>query len=109
LVRRRSDRPGCDLQRCGVAYDEGAAGCVDDLAGDYGEVAGAQDAFDSGEQPVQEPEVAAGDAGDCGDGLAVGEAGAVPGEAELAVKPRSAGYRSARWPRRPAGPGRRRA
>ena len=36
---------------------------------------------------MQEPEVAAGDAGDCGDGLAVGEAGAVPGEAELAVKP----------------------
>jgi hypothetical protein len=36
---------------------------------------------------VQEPEAAAGDAGDCGDGLTVGEAGAVPGEAELAVKP----------------------
>ena len=39
---------------------------------------------------MKEPEVAAGDAGDCGDGLAVGEAGAVPGEAELAVKARSA-------------------
>ena len=36
---------------------------------------------------MKEPEVAAGDAGDCGDGLAVGEVGAVPGEAELAVKP----------------------
>ncbi len=90
---------------CGVACDEGAAGCFDDLAGDYGEVAGAQDAFDSDEQPVKEPEVAAGDAGDCGDGLAVGEAGVVQGAAELAVTPRSAGYRSARagrvggWPR----------
>ena len=45
---------------------------------------------------MKEPEVAAGDAGDCGDGLAVGEVGVVQGEAELAVKPRSAGYRSAR-------------
>jgi len=45
---------------------------------------------------VKEPEVAAGDAGDCGDGLAAGEVGVVQGEAQLAVKPRSAGYRSAR-------------
>jgi hypothetical protein len=50
-----------------------AAGCFNDIAGDYGEVVDAQDAFDLDEQPVKEPEVAAGDAGDCGDGLAVGE------------------------------------
>ena len=54
------------------------------------------------EQPVKEPEVAAGDAGDCGDGLADGEAGVVQGAAELAVKPQSAGYRSTRAGR--AGP-----
>ncbi len=45
---------------------------------------------------MKESEVAAGDAGDCGDGPAVGEAGVVQGAAGLPVKPRSAGYRSAR-------------
>jgi hypothetical protein len=63
------------------------AGCFDDVAGDYGEVVDAQDAFDLDEQPVKEPGVAAGDAGDCGDGLAVGEVGVVQGEAELAPVP----------------------
>jgi hypothetical protein len=72
---------------CGVADDDGAAGCFDDVAGDYGEVVDAQDAFDLDEQPVKEPEVAAGDAGDGGDGLAVGEVSVVQGEAEVAPVP----------------------
>ena len=52
---------------------------------------------------MKEPEVAAGDAGDCGDGLAVGEVGVVQGEAELAVKPPASRLpQRARWPCRPA-------
>ncbi len=59
-------------------------GGLDDVAGDDGEVVDPQDAFGLYEQAVDEPEVAAGDAADGGDGLGVGEVGQVQGEAELA-------------------------
>jgi len=57
---------------CGVfADDEGAAGGLDDVAGDDGEVVDLHDTGDLGEQAVDEPEVPAGDASDRGDGLGV--------------------------------------
>jgi hypothetical protein len=43
-----------------------------------------KDAFDLHEEAVQEPEVAAGAAGDGGDGLGVGEVSVLEGQAELA-------------------------
>jgi hypothetical protein len=65
-----------------VADDQGAAGGLDDVAGDDGQVVDPQDPFDLGEQAVDEAEVAAGDAADGGDGLGVGEVGEVQGQAE---------------------------
>jgi len=56
-----------------VADDEGAAGGLDDVAGDDGEVIDLHDPFGLGEQPADEAEVAAGDAADRGDGLGVCE------------------------------------
>jgi hypothetical protein len=42
---------GCgDLAALRVADDEGAAGCLDDVVGDNGEVVDLQDAFDLDEQ-----------------------------------------------------------
>jgi hypothetical protein len=54
------------------------------IIGDDGEFVGFEDALDLHEQPVQEAEVAAGHAGDRGDGLSVGEIGVVEVEAESA-------------------------
>ncbi len=70
-----------------LADDEGAAGGLDDVAGDDGEVVDLHDAGDLGEQAVDEPEVPAGDAADGDDGLGVGEVGQVQGEAELGPVP----------------------
>lgn len=55
------------------ADDEGALCGLDHVVGDDGEVVDFHHSFDLGEEPFQEPEVAASDAGDCGDGLSVGE------------------------------------
>ncbi|CAG1022711.1 hypothetical protein MTYM_01933 [Methylococcales bacterium] len=44
----------------------------------------AQDAFDLNEQPMQKTEVSAGDAGNRGNGLVIGEIGVVKGKAKLA-------------------------
>ena len=64
------------------ADDEGAAGCFDDVVGDGVQVVDLHDAVDLDEQPLDEPEVSAGDAGDRGYGLGVGEVVWVEGEAE---------------------------
>ena len=45
----------------------------DHVVGDDGEVVDFHYSFDLGEEPFEEPEVAAGDTGDRGDGLSVGE------------------------------------
>lgn len=55
------------------ADDQGAPGGFDDVVSDDAESVDFEDALDLGEQAVQQPEVAAGDAADCGDGLGVGE------------------------------------
>ena len=65
------------------ANDEGAAGGLDDVTSDDGEVVDLHDAGDLCEEAVDEPDVSAGDASDCGDGLGVGEVGQVQGQAEL--------------------------
>jgi len=58
-----SEKRGADQVLCGVlADDEGAAGGLDDVAGDDGEVVDLHDAGDLGEQAVNEPEVSAGEA-----------------------------------------------
>ena len=57
----------------GGADDECAAGGFYDVFGDGVEVVDAQDAIDLGEEAVEKSEVAAGDPGDCGDGLVIGE------------------------------------
>lgn len=63
-----------------VADDEGAASGLDDLIGDDAELVDGEDAFDLDEEPVEEVEVASGDAADGGDRLGVGEvAGAADG------------------------------
>jgi hypothetical protein len=64
--------------------DKGAAGGLDDVAGDGVEFVDLHDAFDLGEESVDEPEVASGDTGDGPDGLGVGEVVGVEGEAESA-------------------------
>ena len=64
--------------------DESASGCLNNVAGDYGRFIDVQDALDLNEQPVQEAEVSAGDAGNRGNGLAIGEVGVVEAKAELA-------------------------
>lgn len=58
-----------------------------DVAGDDRRVVDLLDALDLDEQAVDEPEVAAGDAADCGDSLGVGEVREVQGEPELAPVP----------------------
>jgi hypothetical protein len=102
--------PGCDLQRCAASPMTRVlrAASMTSLVITVRSLV-RRDAFDSDERPVREPEAAAGDAGDCGDGLAAGEVGVVQGEAELAVKPPVSRLpQRARWPRRPAGPRRER-
>lgn len=56
-----------------VADDEGAGGCFDDIVGDGFELVDLQYAGDLGEEPFEQPEVAAGDSLDRGDCLGVGE------------------------------------
>ena len=53
--------------------DEGASGGFDDVVSDGLQLVDLQDAFDLGEESLEEAEVAAGDAADRGDGLGVGE------------------------------------
>lgn len=57
----------------GDADDQRGAGCFDDIIGDGGQLVDLHDPLHLGEQPVDEAEVAAGDPGDRGDGLGVGE------------------------------------
>ena len=57
----------------GEPDDEVLAGGLDDFVGDGGEVVDVEDAADLGEEAVHEPEVAAGDPSDGGDGFGVGE------------------------------------
>lgn len=57
----------------GDADDQRGAGCFDDIIGDGGQLFDLHDPLHLGEQPVDEAEVAAGDPGDRGDGLGVGE------------------------------------
>jgi hypothetical protein len=69
------------------ANDEGAAGRVDNTVGDNRRTVDFENALDLHKQAVKEPEVAASDAGDRGDGLCIGEVGFVQCEAELAPMP----------------------
>ena len=71
----------------GDADDERAAGGFDDIVRDDREAVDLEDAFDLHEEAVQEPEVAASDAGDGGDGLAVGEVSVIESQAELSPVP----------------------
>ena len=73
--------------RLAGADDEGAAGGFDDVVGEGLQVVDLHDAFDLGEQSVDEPKVASGDAGDGGDGLGVGEVVDVQVQAESAPLP----------------------
>ena len=63
--------------RCSVADEECVAGGFDDFWGDGLELVDVQDAFDLGEEAVDEAEVAAGDPGDGGDRDRAGELVAV--------------------------------
>jgi hypothetical protein len=56
-----------------VADHEGAGGCFDDVVGDGFELVDLQYTGDLGEEPLEEPEVSAGDPFDRGDCLGVGE------------------------------------
>jgi hypothetical protein len=71
---------------CG-ADDEGAAGGLDDIGRDGGQVVDPKDTVDLDEQALHEAEVAAGDAGDSGDGLGVGEVRAVQLPAVASMPP----------------------
>ena len=66
------------------ADDEGFAGGVDDFLGDGGHLVDLQDAFDLRGEAAGEAEVAAGDAGDRGQGLGGGE---VVGVVQAEVRP----------------------
>ncbi len=55
------------------ADEQGFAGCFYDFLGDAVELVDVADARDLGEEALDEPEVAVGDAGDSGDGFGVGE------------------------------------
>lgn len=66
----------------GGADDEGAGGGFDDVVGDGVELVDLQDALDLREEPLQQSEVPAGDAGDGSDGLRVGEVLGVEGLAQ---------------------------
>ena len=68
----------------GGADDEGAGGGFDDVVGDGVELVDLQDALDLREEPLQQSEVPAGDAGDGSDGLRVGEVLGVEGLAKRA-------------------------
>ena len=57
----------------GYADDEGAEGGLDDVVGDHVEVVDFGYSVDLGEESVERSEVAAGDSGDRGDCLVVGE------------------------------------
>ncbi|MEV0296430.1 hypothetical protein [Nocardia sp. NPDC050710] len=63
------------------------AGGFDDVGGDGVEFVDSHDALDLGEESLQEAEVAAGDTGDGGDGLGVGEVVGVEFEAEFVPVP----------------------
>src|SRR5450756_614359 len=65
-----------------LADHERAAGGGDDVVGDDAEPVDLHDAVDLGEQAVQEPEVAAGDAADSSNSLGVGEVVEIQGESE---------------------------
>jgi hypothetical protein len=65
------------------ADDERVAGGLDDFAGDGLQLVDLEHAPGLREQAVNEPEVAAGDARDRGDGFDVGEVGRGQCEAEL--------------------------
>ena len=56
-----------------VADDEGAGGCFDDVVGDGFELVDLQHRCDLREDPLQQPEVAAGDALDRGNCLGIRE------------------------------------
>ena len=65
------------------AYDQSAPGGFDHVVSDDGQAVDLEDALDLDEQPVEQPEVASGDACDGRTCLGVCEVGAVEGQAEL--------------------------
>lgn len=65
-------------------YDKGAPGGIDNLVGNEGQLVDLHDPLDLGEQPMQEAEIAAGDAGDRGDGLRVRKISVVQTDAQRA-------------------------
>ena len=69
------------------ANDESAAGSFNYIIGDNREAIDFKDALNLHEQPVKEPEVAACDAGNGGNGLRVREVGLVKGKAEFTPMP----------------------
>lgn len=69
--------------RLQAADDERLTGGFDDFPGDRAQVVDLQDALDLSGQPLDEAEVAAGDAGDGRDGFGVGEVIGGQGQAQL--------------------------
>lgn len=66
----------------GDTDDQGALCGFDDVVGDGVEFVDFQDALDLGKEALEQPEVAAGEADDSGDGLSVGEVFGVESPAE---------------------------
>lgn len=73
-------------RRLSGADDEVFTGGFDDFAGDGGETVDGQDPLDLREEATYEPEVAAGDARDSGDGFGVGEVLGVEGETSMGTR-----------------------
>jgi hypothetical protein len=71
------------MWRLQAADDERFTGGLDDFLGDRAQVVDQQDALDLSEQPLDEAEVSAGDAGDGRVGFGVGEVVGGQGEAQL--------------------------
>lgn len=65
------------------ADEQGFTRCFDDFLGDAVELVNVADARDLGEEALDEPEVAVGDAGNGGDGLGVREVVGIDSQAEL--------------------------
>ena len=77
----------CDRSLSLVADGEDARGGFDDIVGDRFELVDFEDAGDLREQALQESEIAAGDAFDCGDCRGVGESsGFSPRETETFLR-----------------------
>ncbi|MET3923333.1 hypothetical protein ABIB26_004294 [Arthrobacter sp. UYEF20] len=74
------------------ADEQGFAGRFDDFLGDAVELVDVADARDLGEEALDEPEVAVGDAGDGGDGFGVGEVVGVDGQAEFLPAVRTSSF-----------------